>query len=98
MFVWDKENLSHIARHNVSRVEAEQVVENNPFDLERQIRNGERRIRHLGETATGRVLFVVVTVRNKLLRVVTAFPANRKARKFYADQKQALDSQEASDS
>jgi uncharacterized DUF497 family protein len=98
MFLWDKENTSHIARHNVSRAEAEQVIENNPFDLERQIRNGEERILHLGETTAGRVLFVVVTVRNKMLRVVTAFPANRKARKFYADQKQALDRQETPDS
>jgi hypothetical protein len=38
MFLWDKENISHIARHNVSRAEAEQVIQNNPLDLERQIR------------------------------------------------------------
>jgi uncharacterized DUF497 family protein len=98
MFLWDKENTSHIARHNVSRAEAEQVVENNPLDLERQIRNSEGRMLHLGETTSGRVLFVVVTVRNRMLRVVTAFPANRKARKFYAEQKQAIDRQETPDS
>ena len=90
MFLWDKENISHIARHDVSQAEAEQVIGNNPFDLERQIRNGEQRILHLGETAAARLLFVVVTVRNQKLRVVTAFPANRKARKFYAEQKQTL--------
>ena len=94
MFLWDRENLSHIARHNVSRDEAEQVIENNPLDLERQIRNGEKRILHLGETTAGRVLFVVVTLRSRMLRVVTAFPASRKARKFYAEQKQALDGEE----
>jgi uncharacterized DUF497 family protein len=98
MFLWDKENISHIVRHKVSQTEAEQVIENNPLDLERQIRNGEERILHLGETVAGRVLFVVVTVRNKKLRVVTAFPANRKARKFYAEQKQTLDRQETPDS
>jgi uncharacterized DUF497 family protein len=98
MFLWDRDNLSHITRHDVSRAEAEQVIENNPFDLERQLRNGEKRILHLGETTAGRVLFVVVTVRDKMLRVVTAFPANRKARKFYAEQKQAIDRQETPDS
>jgi uncharacterized protein len=98
MFLWDKENTSHIARHNVSQDEAEQVIQSNPLDLERQIRNGELRILHLGETTAGRVLFVVVTVRRKSLRVVTAFPANRKARKFYAEQKQTLDRQEDQDS
>jgi uncharacterized DUF497 family protein len=66
--------------------------------LERQIRNSEGRMLHLGETTSGRVLFVVVTVRNRMLRVVTAFPANRKARKFYAEQKQAIDRQETPDS
>ena len=98
MFHWDEENLSHISRHDVSKTEAEQVIQNDPLDLERQIRNGEPRILHLGETTTGRVLFVVVTLRNKMLRVVTAFPANRKARKFYAEQKQKLNEQEAQDS
>jgi uncharacterized DUF497 family protein len=98
MFFWDKDNLSHIARHHVSKDESEQVIQNDPLDLERQIRNGEQRLLHLGETNAGRVLFVVVTLQDRMLRVVTAFPANRKARKFYADQKQALDRQETSDS
>jgi uncharacterized protein len=98
MFFWDKDNLSHIARHHVSKDEAEQVIQNDPLDLERQIRNGEQRLLHLGETNAGRVLFVVLTLRNEMLRVVTAFPADRKARKFYAEQKQAIDRQETSDS
>jgi hypothetical protein len=98
MFFWDKDNLSHIARHHVSRNEAEQVIQNEPLDLETQIRNGELRILHLGETTAGRVLFVVVTLRNKMLRVVTAFPANRKSRKFYAEQKQAFGDKETPDS
>jgi hypothetical protein len=98
MFFWDKDNLSHIARHHVSRNEAEQVIQNEPLDLETQIRNGELRTLHLGETAAGRVLFVVVTLRNRMLRVVTAFPANRKSRKFYAEQKQAFGDQETPDS
>ncbi len=66
MFLWDKENISHIGRHDVSQDEAEQVIQNNPLDLERQIRNGELRILHLGETTAGRVLFVVVTMRKKI--------------------------------
>lgn len=28
MFHWDKSNLSHIARHHVSKDEAEQVIQN----------------------------------------------------------------------
>ena len=41
MFIWDAENLSHIARHKISQEEAEQVIQNDPLDLERQILNGE---------------------------------------------------------
>jgi uncharacterized DUF497 family protein len=83
MFIWDAENLSHIARHKISQEEAEQVIQNYPLDLERQIVDGEERFLHLGETMTKRILFVVVTERDDLLRVVTAFPADRRARKFY---------------
>lgn len=63
MFLWDEDNISHnqphIVRHDVSQDEAEQIIANDPFDLERQIRNGELRILHLGETTAGRVLFLL---------------------------------------
>jgi uncharacterized DUF497 family protein len=89
MFIWDAENLSHIARHKISQEEAEQVIQNDPLDLERQILNGEERFLHLGETLAKRTLFVVVTERDDLLRVVTAFPADPKARRFYSLKKDA---------
>jgi uncharacterized DUF497 family protein len=89
MFIWDAENLSHIARHRISQEESEQVIQNHPLDLERQIVDGEERFLHLGETLAKRILFVVVTERDDLLRVVTAFPADRKARRFYSLNKDA---------
>ena len=97
MFLWDSANISHLAQHDVSPEEAEQVVTNNPVDLERQFRNGEIRIPHLGETATGRILVVIVTVREDLLRVVTAFPANRTLRKLYLTQKDQEHAQDSND-
>jgi uncharacterized DUF497 family protein len=86
-FSWDPSNTSHIARHGVSPEEAEQVIENDPLDLERQIRYGEERVLHLGETSYGRILFVVVTARDENLRVVTAFPADKKSREHYSGEK-----------
>jgi uncharacterized DUF497 family protein len=86
-FDWDAANIRHIARHKVTPEEAEQVVENNPLDLAGQLVNGEERILHLGETAAGRILFVVATERDGLIRVVTAYPAKRAVRRFYAAQK-----------
>lgn len=51
--------------------------------MECQIQNCEERFVHLGETKSGRILFVIVTVREDTLRVVTAFPADRMARTHY---------------
>lgn len=90
-FDWNEANIAHIARHQVTPNEAEQVVANDPLDLEIQLREREERIVHLGETDAGRVLFVVVTVRGEKIRVVTAHPANKKAREFYASQKDSSD-------
>ena len=63
MFNWDAANINHIAEHEVPTDEAEQVMDNDPLDMEEQFRNGEQRFAHLGETFAGRVLFVVVTRR-----------------------------------
>jgi uncharacterized DUF497 family protein len=83
LFSWDEANRSHIAEHDVSSEEAEQVVLNNPVDLEVQLRSGEERTLQLGETRTGRVLVVVTTWRDDRIRVITAFPANKKLRTLY---------------
>ncbi len=91
MFLWDDGNINHIALHGISTNEAEEVINNDPLDIKRQFRNGETRFVHLGETLAGRILVVVVTSREADLRVVTAFPADRQARKFYSEQKDASD-------
>jgi uncharacterized DUF497 family protein len=49
LFDWDEENRTHIAAHNVSCAEAEQVINNEPFDLELQAVNGEERFVQLGK-------------------------------------------------
>jgi len=98
MFLWDSANVAHIARHGITTEEAEQVIENDPLDIERQLRDSEERMLHLGETLAGRILFVVVTIRGGMNRVVTAFPADRQARKFYADKKEVESGENSGDS
>lgn len=93
-FHWDKGNTEHIARHAVTPQEAEQVVENDPFDAGVVLRNQEMRTLHLGETNTGRVLVVIVTERDGMYRVVTARPADRKERAFYLKHKAATNDQD----
>ena len=86
-FDWDDENRGHIAAHDVSCAEAEQVIKNEPFDLEFQTENGEERFVQLGETNAGRILVVVSTWRKTLIRVITAFDAPKAMKRVYIVQK-----------
>ena len=83
LFDWDDANREHIAEHDVSDVEAEEVISNDPIDLGRQNDEGEERFLELGEARHGRILLVVSTMRGKKVRVVTAYDAPRKWRNYY---------------
>jgi len=79
-FDWDAANTAHIARHSVTPDEAEQVLSGASLPLETEEPSGEERHTELGEIASGRLLVVVWTWGRRCIRVVTAFPANRKWR------------------
>lgn len=87
MFHWSDANINHIAKHGVTPDEAEQVILNDPIDLKFQHRSQEERFSQIGETDQGRILVVVSTWRMGLFRVVTAFPAKKRLRAFFATQK-----------
>jgi uncharacterized DUF497 family protein len=82
-FDWDDANRGHIAEHLVSPTEAEEVILNNPVDLERQNRNGEDRILQLGETNAGRILLVVSTFADRKIRVITAWTAKESLSRYW---------------
>ena len=82
-FDWDQENIDHLSLHRISPAEAEQVIQNRPVDLGSELRNGEERIPQIGETDAGRILVAVSTLRDKKIRVVTAWPANKKYRRYF---------------
>ena len=90
MFDWDDANIAHIEEHDVTPAEAEEVVANNPLDSDYSVRNGEVRIRQVGETLAGRVLGVVTTFRSGLTRVVTAYPAGRLLGATYQKYKESM--------
>jgi uncharacterized DUF497 family protein len=83
LFDWDASNVAHIALHDVTPGEAEEVILNNPLDLDHTVENGEVRVRQVGETARKRILAVVTTERGPLIRVVTAYPASAFLRSTY---------------
>jgi hypothetical protein len=82
-FDWDEQNIGHLALHHISPAGAEEVLRNRPVDLEAQLRNGEERLPHIGETDAGRILIVVTTMRGKKIRVVTAWPGNKNYRRYF---------------
>jgi hypothetical protein len=86
-FDWDAANIAHLARHEIQTEEAEQIILNRPLDLESYIRNGEQRSAQIGETDEGRILVVVTTMQDELVRVVTAWPAKERLRNYLLSQK-----------
>ena len=93
-FEWDAANAAHIARHHITPEEAEQVVSGAALLLESEERGGEERHTELGETDDGRLLVVVWTWRGRRIRVITAFPANRKWRALWQRIKEGADDAE----
>lgn len=85
-FEWDKGNsLKSWLKHRVSEGEAEQVFLNEPLLLVMDSGHSQVEVRYraLGYTDTGRLLFMVFTVRHNLVRVISARDMNRKERGDY---------------
>ncbi len=86
-FDWDQNNINHIEEHGVSPAEAEQVVTNEPLDLEFQTEAGEERFAQLGETNAGRILVLISTWRGTKIRVITAWDASKTLKHLYIIEK-----------
>jgi uncharacterized protein len=86
-FDWDERNIGHLVRHDLEPEEAEQVIQNRPVDLRSELRNGEERVVQVGETDAGNILIVVSTMRDRKVRVVTAWPARERLRRDFQTQK-----------
>jgi uncharacterized DUF497 family protein len=90
-FQWDEGNSEkNWERHHVSRIESEQVFFNRPLRVARDERHSQRELRFyaLGQTDAGRRLFLVFTVRETLIRVITARDMSRRERKVYEGERQ----------
>jgi uncharacterized DUF497 family protein len=87
-FDWDRENIEkNWTKHNVSPVECEQAFFNEPLIILDDPKHSalEKRYAGFGRTDTGRLLVVIFTKRNMLLRVISARNMNRRERKFYEE-------------
>jgi hypothetical protein len=85
-FEWDEGNLTkNWEKHQVLALECEQVFFNRPLIAlpDEQHSESEPRFYALGQTDSGRRLFIVFTARSDLIRVISARDMSRKERKIY---------------
>lgn len=84
-FEWDAGNARKNDKHGVSAGEAEQVFFNAPLLLLADEKHSQDEARHhaLGTTDAGRVLHITFTLRQSLIRVISARDASRKERASY---------------
>ena len=84
-FEWDDGNITHLAAHQVTPTEFEQVMNNDPLELDYELIDNEERYRAVGLTGGGRLLSVVFMVRNGRVRGITAFPASTLDKKAFLE-------------
>ncbi len=85
-FEWDEGNVEkNWIKHGVSWGECEEVFFNERLLAAPDVRHSgaEPRFYALGQTDEGRHLFVVFTIRSRLIRVISARDMSRRGRKEY---------------
>ncbi|NOX65147.1 MAG: BrnT family toxin [Chlorobi bacterium] len=88
-FQWDKGNIEkNWLKHKVLNTECEQVFFNEPLIVADDLKHSqnEKRWFLLGRTDLDRKLFIVFTVRKKLIRIISARDMTRKERKIYNEE------------
>ncbi|MBI2194828.1 MAG: BrnT family toxin [Planctomycetes bacterium] len=88
-FEWDEGNdTKNWRKHHVTREECEQVFFNRPLLLIPDVAHSQSEPRYyvLGQTDTGRELFVVFTPRGDLLRAISARDMSRSERTRYGQE------------
>ena len=86
-FDWDDGNSDkNWRRHGVSNAECEEPFLNQPLLLAEDVGHsqGERRYYALGQTNAGRLRFIAFTIRQDMIRIISARDMSRKEREIYA--------------
>jgi len=85
-FEWDVGNIDkNLIKHGVENWECEQIFFNEPLIVFDDPKHSqfERRWSVFGKTDAGRKLTVIITVRNRLIRVISVRDMSQKERKYY---------------
>ncbi|MBF8276776.1 MAG: hypothetical protein HW390_1849 [Candidatus Brocadiaceae bacterium] len=86
-FEWDKGNITkNWERHGVAHTECEEVFFNNPLIVKNDVTHSITEVCYyvLGKSNSHRRLFLVFTVRNTKIRVISARDMSKEERKIYA--------------
>ena len=86
-FEWDTGNIekSYI-KHGITPNQAESIFLDKDLGLERDIKHQEKEERYIAVRKTSKaqkILFVVLTLRNTKIRIISARNANKKERRLY---------------
>jgi len=85
-FDWDEANREkNWIRHKVDYKESEEIFFNKPLFIDENVKHlsKEKRFEALGQTNKGRGLFVVFTIRNNKIRIISARDQDSKERRKY---------------
>lgn len=87
-FEWDQYNAKkNWEKHKVTPAECEQIFFKKPLIVADDVKHSqsERRFYALGKTDLHRSLFIVFTIRNKLIRVICSRDMNKKEKRRYEE-------------
>ena len=88
-FEWDGHNADkNRGKHGVEPGECEEAFFNRPFIVADDIGHSDREARFfaLGKSDAGRRIFMVFTIRERLIRVISARDMSRKERTAYEEE------------
>ena len=85
-FDWNEHNERHLAKHGISRSDAEEVLSGDHILLEYQVEGGEQRWIAVGATGGGRILNIVFAARGEIIRPITGWTADKKTARIFLRQ------------
>ncbi len=83
MFDWDESNLRKLKNHRIKAIEVEQALTAEPILVYQQDAGHEDRYVYYGETNRGRLLAIVLTERDEMVRVITAYDLDAGQKRDY---------------
>jgi len=87
VFDWDQNNLKKIGAHRIKPAEVEEALSREPILIYEQDANGEARYVYYGETEHNRLLAIVLTERDNLIRVITAYGLDAGQKRDYLERR-----------